>query len=115
MTLANATEALKKVGLASPDLMQVADMAMGRASSNLRKQPKGYSGLDGARKLLNDMIYESMSKYDSEIAKCTEYYSKQCAAMEVCRGQISASNYIAANSRMLILDAQANINRCEVD
>merc|ERR1719162_2669901 len=54
-------------------------------------------------------------KYDAEIAKCTEYYSKQCAAMEVCRGQISASNYIAANSRALILDSQATINRCEVD
>jgi hypothetical protein len=35
--------------------------------------------------------------------------------MEVCRGQIAASNYIAANSRALILDSQANINRCEVD
>merc|ERR1719333_986127 len=82
---------------------------------NLRKQPKGYAGIDGARKLLNDMIYESMSKYDAEIAKCTEYYSKQCAAMEGCRGQIAASNYIAANSRALILDSQANINKCEVD
>jgi hypothetical protein len=61
------------------------------------------------------MIYESMSKYDAEIAKCTDYYSAQCAAMEACRGQIAASNYIAANSRMLILDAQATINRCEVD
>merc|ERR1719298_341465 len=81
----------------------------------LRGPPLGYSGLDGARKLLNDMIYESMSKYDAEIAKCTEYYSQQCAAMEACRGQIAASNFIAANSRTLILDAQARINRCEVD
>merc|ERR1719281_2264232 len=84
-------------------------------NTKLRKQPRGYSGLDGARKLLNDMIYESMSKYDAEIAKCTEYYSKQCAAMEGCRGQIAASNYIAANSRSLILDSQATINKCEVD
>ena len=28
---------------------------------------KGYSGVEGARKLLNDMIYESISKYDAEI------------------------------------------------
>merc|ERR1740117_2249345 len=35
--------------------------------------------------------------------------------MEVCRGQISAANYIAANSRALILDSQATINKCEVD
>merc|ERR1719450_1010431 len=91
------------------------DMATGKASKNLRKQPKGYAGLDGARKLLNDMIYESMSKYDAEVAKCTDYYSRQCAAMEACRGQISAANYIAANSRALILDSQATINKCEVD
>merc|ERR1719478_1562313 len=35
--------------------------------------------------------------------------------MEACRGQIAASNYIAANSRTLILDSQATINKCEVD
>merc|ERR1719356_683934 len=80
-----------------------------------KKQPAGYSGLTGARKMLNDMIYESMMKYDAEIAKCTDYYSKQCALMETARGEIAAANYIAANSRMLILDAQANINACEED
>jgi hypothetical protein len=85
------------------------------ASARKHKQPKGYSGVSGAKKMLNDMIYEAMWKYDAEIAKCTEYYSEQCAAMEICRGQIAAANYIAANSRALILDAQANINRCEVD
>merc|ERR1719188_1064570 len=83
---------------------------------NLRKkQPAGYSGLTGARKMLNDMIYESLSKYDAEIAKCTDYYSKQCALMETARGEIAAANFVAANSRMLILDAQANINHCEED
>jgi hypothetical protein len=35
--------------------------------------------------------------------------------METARGEIAAANYVAANSRMLILDAQANINACEVD
>ena len=61
------------------------------------------------------MIFESMSKYDAEIAKCTEHYAKQCGAMEACRGQIAASNCIAANSRTLILDSQSRINRCQVD
>merc|ERR1719265_1966471 len=56
-----------------------------------------------------------MSKYDAEIAKCTDYYTRQCAAMESCRGQIAASNYVAANSRALILDSQATINKCVVD
>merc|ERR1719456_250823 len=113
MSPEKAAQILQKSSLATPDLMQVTNMALGR-KSNLRKQPKGYAGIDGARKLLNDMIFESMSKYDSEIAKCTDYYSAQCAAMEVCRSQISASNYIAANSRELILDSQATINKCEV-
>merc|ERR1719343_1019835 len=114
MSLNKAVNVLEKSSISTPALIQAANLALGKQTS-LRKQPKGYAGIDGARKLLNDMIYESMSKYDAEIARCTEYYSKQCAAMEVCRGQISASNYIAANSRALILDSQANINRCEVD
>jgi len=115
MSLTKAVESLEKSNSSTPELMQVVNMAMGKGNSNLRKQPKGYSGIDGARKLLNDMIFESMSKYDAEISKCTEYYSKQCAAMESCRGQIAASNYVAANSRGLILDSQATINKCEVD
>merc|ERR1740130_1831161 len=112
MTPDNAWQVLKKNNLATPALVE---LTSGGNKAHLRKQPKGYSGLDGARKLLNDMIFESMTKYDAEIAKCTEYYTSQCAAMEACRGQISASNYIAANSRSLILDAQATINHCEVD
>merc|ERR1719183_3394430 len=114
MTPAKALEVLEKNNLTSPQLVQVANTVLGK-QSNFRKQPKGYSGIDGARKLLNDMIFESMTKYDAEIAKCTEFYSEQCAAMEACRGQIAASNFIAANSRSLILDSQSTINRCEVD
>merc|ERR1719353_2570472 len=114
MSSTKAMEVLEHSKSSTSELLQAANMALGKQRS-LRKQPKGYSGIDGARKLLNDMIYESMSKYDAEIAKCTDYYSRQCAAMEACRGQIAASNYIAANSRMLILDSQATINKCEVD
>merc|ERR1719359_334738 len=114
MSIPKAVEVLEKGKLATTAFAQVADMAL-KGNSQLRKQPKGYAGIDGARKLLNAMIFESMTKYDAEIAKCTDYYSRQCAAMEACRGQISASNYIAANSRMLILDSQAVINLCEVD
>merc|ERR1719453_527394 len=85
-----------------------------RSKSSAHKKKPGYSGIDGARHMLNDMIFESLSKYDAEIAKCTEFYAKQCALMEIARGAIAASNYVAANSRMLILDSQANINKCEV-
>merc|ERR1719247_2925952 len=114
MTTEKAFMVLAKNNLTNPSLVEVANELQG-TKAHLRKQPKGYAGLDGARNLLNDMIFESMSKYDAEIAKCTEYYSKQCAAMEACRGQIAASNYIAANSRALILDSQATINLCEVE
>merc|ERR1719331_858837 len=114
MSIPKAVQVLRKSSFNSPALAQVTNMALS-GSGHLRKQPKGYSGIDGARKLLNDMIFESMSKYDAEIAKCTEFYSQQCAAMEACRSKISAANYVAANSRALILDAQATINRCEVD
>ena len=111
MTTEKAFAILAKNNLTNPSLVEMKQGLQG----HLRKQPKGYAGLDGARNLLNDMIFESMSKYDAEIAKCTEYYATQCAAMESCRGQIAASNFIAANSRSLILDAQARINRCEID
>merc|ERR1719329_1871768 len=86
-------------------------------SQNLRSKAKddGFGGLDGARRLLNSMIHEAMTKYDAEIAKCTDYYAKQCALMEIARGQISAANFIAANSRNLILDAQGIINQMEKD
>jgi len=114
MSPEKAWHVLEKHNLTTPALVQVAGDLLGKGK-HLRTAPKGYAGLDGARKMLNDMIFESMSKYDQEIAKCTEYYYAQCSAMEGCRGQISASNFIAANSRTLILDAQARINRCEVD
>jgi len=84
----------------------VANLILGQKKGSLRsKKAPGYSGIDGARNLLNDMIYESLSKYDAEIAKCTDFYSKQCALMEVARGAIAAANFVAANSRALILDA----------
>merc|ERR1719482_2284624 len=75
MSIPKAVEVLEKHNLSTPALVQVTNMALGGHSSHLRKQPKGYAGIDGARKLLNDMIFESMTKYDAEIAKCTEYYA----------------------------------------
>merc|ERR1719454_1470081 len=96
--------------------MQVAELALSK-HRHLRKhrQPSDYTGVDGAKKMLNNMIFESASKYDQEIAKCTEYYAKQCSLMQQARGQISASNYVAANSRASILQAQGTIGRCEKD
>jgi hypothetical protein len=116
LTLPKAMEVVQRSTLSNADanLAKVTSLLTG--SQNLRsKKNDGFGGLDGARRLLNDMIHEAMTKYDAEIARCTAYYAKQCALMEVARGQISAANFIAANSRALILDAQGNINMCERD
>jgi hypothetical protein len=121
MTVAKAVEVVQHNQSNSPAMQEVLsiishDRATKKSFRKKKKDdPSGYSGLDGARQMLNEMIYESASKYDAEIAKCTDFYSKQCALMEVCRGQIAAANYVAANSRALILDAQANIGKCEED
>jgi hypothetical protein len=99
LTLEKAVDVLRNSSVSNPALTRVTDMLLKSQGKDhhFRKQPEGYSGVEGAKKMLNDMIFESMSKYDAEIAKCTQYYSEQCAAMEVCRGQIAAANYIAAN------------------
>jgi hypothetical protein len=99
----------------SSQLQGILSYVSTQSKKSLRRAPPQYSGLDKARNVLNDMIFESMSNYDQEIAKCTEFYARQCALMEACRGSIAASNFVAANSRALILDAQGNIGKCEKD
>merc|ERR1740138_75833 len=64
--------------------------------------------------LTNPALIE-MTSQAQEKQRCTGYYASQCSQMELCRGQISQSNEVAANSRKLILDAQSCINKCEVD
>jgi len=61
-----------------------------------------------------NMALKVLTKYDAEIANCTDYYSRQCAAMEASRGQNAASKHAAANSRALILASQVAISKCEV-
>jgi hypothetical protein len=113
LSLFKAIDVMRKTHAVSREVSEIADMALRKLKHG--KQPQGYAGVDGARKLLNDMIFQSTNKYDTEIAKCTEYYAAQCAQMESCRGQIGGANYIAANARALSLDAQSNIHRCEED
>jgi len=112
MTIEKAVDMLEKSDFAKDQVAEIKDVVL-QSKSSLRKQPKGYAGLAGARKLLNDMIYEAFEKYDKEILRCVDFYSDQCAQMLECRGQISASNYIAANGRSLVLDSQGRINWCE--
>merc|ERR1719424_731136 len=116
LTLPKAMDVIQQSGLTDSKSTMTKVTGLMSGSQNLRAaKDTGFGGLDGARKLLNSMIFEAMVKYDAEIARCTSYYAKQCALMEVARGQISAANFRAATSRALILDAQANINQCEKD
>merc|ERR1719352_1162864 len=120
MTVEKANKVLQKSNLSSPAhrevLTQVIAMVKG-TQGKLRKQtpPKGYAGIDGAKKMLNEMLYEAMAKYDEDISRCTAYYAVTCGELEILRGRIAAANYMAANSRSLILDSQAAINKAEVD
>merc|ERR1719478_2030390 len=122
MTAEEALAVLKANAHSSEFLVDLADTALHSSQGSLRAsknskalQPaKGYSGVDKARKMLNDMIAESAEKYDLEIAKCSNYYSKQCGLMEGCRGEISAANYKAANSRQHILAAQTQVDISKV-
>jgi hypothetical protein len=117
LTLPKAIEVLDQSSLGTASSRKRIESLISE-SSNLRgkgnAEPTNLGGLDGARALLNDMIYEAATKYDAEIAKCVDYYSKQCALMEVARGEIAAASEVAASSRALILDAQYNINKCQV-
>merc|ERR1719235_1309577 len=110
MSVTEAMDLLRKDNMTTPALVQIGDMALGR-QGNLR-QPKGYAGLDSARKLLNDMIYEAAMKYDEEIASCTDFYSQQCAALQAGQSDLLACNYISASSRTLASAASATIERC---
>jgi len=111
MSNKEALDILEKSNISSPALLEISKMALGQ-QRNLRASPKGYAGLDGARKLLNDMIYEAEVKYDEEINSCTDFYSKKCAALSAGQSDLLASNFIAASSRTLISHATGTIEHC---
>jgi hypothetical protein len=115
MSTKSAWHLLERNNLTSPALIQMTTHTSEKQAHLRKASPAGYSGIEGARKMLNEMIYKSMTKYDEEIAKCTETYAQNCAEMEECRGKIADSNYVAAHSRKLILDAEATIDTCERD
>jgi len=131
MTASSALNVLLNNSLATPELISLAEQALGlagdagRGNGNLRKRGSGNGfkihldsdkgpAVDKAVKMLNEMIMESMEAYDLEVAKCTNYYTEQCGLMEGCRGEIAAANYKAAHSRELILAAQTQVSISQV-
>jgi len=119
MNASSALHVLERHEQATPVLMQLARRVL---RTHMAKQQKtflqaskmmgtGYGGFKPALDLLNSMLYESMNKYDTEAAKCTDYYSRQCGFLEGVRSEVSASNYKAATCREKTLGAQANVEQ----
>merc|ERR1719491_1903537 len=103
---------------ATPMLVQMARRAITTRThqeSFLRGPVSGYGGFSPALNLLNSMLYESMKKYDTEAAKCTDYYSKQCGMLTSIRGEVATSNFQAATCREHTLGAQGQISMLESD
>merc|ERR550537_236800 len=90
-----------------------------RMSSHLRAgsistPASGYSGVDKAKNMLNEMIEEVQSKYDMELQNCCEYDEMQSMLIEETRQDISMFNAIAAEARQEVLDASGIIHICEI-
>lgn len=81
-----------------------------RAKQGSLRASSSQPDLTSTLAMFNDMIYKSLSKYDMEQAKCTTYYSKQCAALESARGEISAISAAAAACKGKTLSAQGDVD-----
>jgi len=69
----------------------------------------GYSGLQGARRMLSGMMLESTLNLDSEKVKCAEFQCKTNALMEEIRQDIATCSADAAGARGRIMAAQTQI------
>jgi len=114
MTLNKAWQIVEKSNLTK--LMKMKE-DLGTKRTSLRKADpqKGYGGVESARIMLNEVIYESMEKYDNAISECTAFYAKQCSDMKDCRAQIDSSNYMGAKARELVSESVSRIHQCERD
>jgi hypothetical protein len=127
MTMSTAFQILKAKN-ATPSLLQTIEPLIGNDRKGRGKTqkflglvatqksaPTGYSGVDKARAVLNDMINEVRTSYDTLTQKCSNAFEQYCAEMDNCRSRISAANSASALARERILAAQAEINRCEIE
>jgi hypothetical protein len=122
ITLSSALQILSEKSTGKPAVMALVQLALHgkasakRSSSQLRAgstPATGYSGVDKAKNMLNEMIEEVQEKYDLELQKCCEYDELQSYLMEEARQDISMFNAEAAEARMQVLEAQAHIQVCE--
>merc|ERR1719191_2121558 len=122
MTLTSALAIMREKFDAKPEIMTLVEEALDqiktrakRLSSSLRAgQPTGYSGVDKAKNMLNEMIEEVQEKYDLELQKCCDYDEMQSQLIEEARQDISMFNAEANEARKEVLEAQTLIQMCEV-
>jgi len=111
MTPHAALDILKRNRKASPELVALAQTAV--SHTHLRASvtpPKGLNAVDGAKWMVNSLLEETMKKYDVEILKCRDFYTKQCGMLDESRGTIAASNFQVAACRTHILAAESQIS-----
>jgi hypothetical protein len=131
MTLTSALQMLGTKASAPPqllalvqDVLQGSSRRVGKAGglqqstmSHLRaggkSNPTGYSGVDKAKAMLNQMIEEVQTKYDLELQNCCSYDETQSMLIEEARQDISRFNAEAAEARAECLDAGSVINTCD--
>jgi len=119
MTLTSALQILQSAN--KPEVMTMVQQLFHdkspakRSASQLRagSAPTGYSGVDKAKNMLNEMIEEVQTKYDLELRKCCDYDELQSYLMEEARQDISMFNAEAAEARQEVLEAQSHIHICE--
>jgi len=128
MTLSSAMQVLQEKSSAAPELLTLVQEAFRQGhntktradglSSHLRagggsNPATGYSGVDKAKNMLNEMIEEVQSKYDLELQTCCNYDESQSMIIEEARQDISMFNAISAEARGEVLEASSQINICE--
>jgi len=110
MTDASALDILKKDQRTPPALIASVQtlLASARSQGSLRAssvQPD----VGSTKKMLNDMLYQSLKKYDLEQAKCSNYYATKCAERDSLDSEISRESAAGAACKSKTLSAQAGL------
>merc|ERR1719389_826179 len=128
MTTSGALDVLRKSKSVKPQLMTLVQEAFREGKDNRARAQKmsahlragsastpatGYSGVDKAKNMLNEMIEEVQAKYDLELQNCCNYDEMQSMLIEEARQDISMFNAIAAEARQEVLEANGVIHVCE--
>ena len=76
--------------------------------------PSGYAALDGARKMLNEMLNDAQAKLDNEFETCTTYNRETLGLLEQIRQDVASFNAEAAEARVRVLKNHGIIASCNL-